>query len=86
VGPSMKKELKTFDSKISVKIILLILYLSCAFLFLLDFLLHKHIYFNVEVWSGFYAVFGFVSSVVIILIAKFLLRRLVMRQENYYDK
>ena len=36
-------------------------------------------------WFGFYAVFGFVACVVLVLVAKYILRPLVMRKENYYD-
>ncbi len=38
-----------------------------------------------EEWPQFYAIFGFVACVVLVLIAKYILRPLVMREEDYYD-
>jgi uncharacterized membrane protein len=39
-----------------------------------------------EKWPGFYAVFGFVACVILVLISRFVLRPLVMRDEDYYDR
>jgi len=38
-----------------------------------------------EAWPGFYAVFGFVACVILVLVAKYVLRPLVKRDEKYYD-
>ena len=38
-----------------------------------------------EEWPGFYAMYGFVACVLLVLIAKYILRPLVKRHENYYD-
>ena len=57
----------------------------CAILFLLDFVFHKHNHFDWEEWPGFYAIFGFAACVMLVLIAKYVLRPMVKREENYYD-
>ena len=53
--------------------------------FLLDFVFAKHNHFDWEEWPGFYAIFGFAACVMLVLIAKYVLRPLVKREENYYD-
>ena len=41
--------------------------------------------FEGESWFGFYSVYGLVSCVVLVLLATEL-RKVLMREENYYDK
>jgi hypothetical protein len=45
----------------------------------------KQPYFAVEGWPAFYPVYGFVGSVLLVLTAK-RLRRLVRRDEDYYER
>lgn len=45
----------------------------------------KHPYFKWETWPGFYGIFGFVASVVIVLAARYLLRPLLKRPIDYYQ-
>jgi hypothetical protein len=69
----------------SVRRVLYTLYTCCAALLVIDFLYHRH---SVHPWEsgwGFYAVYGFVGCVLLVLIAK-LLRKLVKRPEDYYTK
>ena len=61
------------------------LYGACALLFGADFLYHKHTYVLVEDIPGFYALYGFIACVLLVLIAK-KLRNVVMRKEDYYDE
>lgn len=56
------------------------------FLALLDVVLHKHEEFDFAASFAFYALFGFVACVVLVLTAKEILRRLVMRGEDYYER
>lgn len=56
----------------------------CALALLADFFYTKHPHFSVEGWPAFYAVYGFVGSVTLVLTAK-ALRRLLMRDEDYYE-
>lgn len=72
------------DKPSNINKIIYVLYVGCAGLLLLDFIYHKHIYFQFENWFGFYAWFGFLAYTAIVLSAK-LLRKIIKRQENYYD-
>jgi hypothetical protein len=60
-------------------------YALCALLLLLDLFVPKHGAFALEHLFGFYAFFGFVACVTLVLVAK-QLRRLLMRSEDYYDR
>ena len=51
----------------------------------IDFFVHKHTFFPWEEWPEFYAIFGFVACVVLVLTAKYILRPLVKRDEEYYE-
>jgi len=57
----------------------------CALLALADFFYHKHPHFEVEEIPVFYGLYGFVCFVFIVF-AGWLLRKLVMRDEDYYDR
>ena len=69
----------------SVRRVLYALYTCCATLLVIDFLYHRHSQHPWESWRGFYAVYGFVGCVLLVLIAK-RLRKWVKRPEDYYDK
>jgi len=76
-----------FDSKTSIKAVVWSLVSISFVLFLLDFWTPKEdLHFGWESGFGFYAVFGFVACVSLVLIAKYILRPLVMRKEDYYDQ
>lgn len=47
---------------------------------------HPHANFFWEAWAGYDAVFGFISSAVLVLIAKPLIDGLVKRPEDYYEE
>lgn len=49
-----------------------------------DAFYHKHPEFGIEKYFGFYAIYGFVACVGLVLAAK-VLRVLLMRGEDYYD-
>lgn len=51
----------------------------------LDFVVHRHVEVGFDAHFGFYAVYGFFACVALVLAAKYLLRRAVMRPEDYYD-
>ena len=73
-----------FDKPENVNRLLRGLYLACGLLFVLDFVIHRH---ASRVWEGlpgFYATFGFVACVVLVLLAREM-RKLLMRREDYYD-
>jgi len=54
-------------------------------LVLLDFVIHRHAEAGFDGVFGFYGFYGFVACVALVLAAK-LLRRGVMRPEDYYDR
>ncbi len=54
-------------------------------LFALDFVIHRHVVHSWETLWGFYAVFGFVACVILVLVAK-RMRTFLMRSEDYYDE
>ncbi|MFQ5938135.1 MAG: hypothetical protein ACE5LB_17165 [Acidiferrobacterales bacterium] len=73
-----------FDKRENVSRTLWVLYAACAVLFLIDFVFHRHV---LDPWEGlpaFYAVYGFVACVTLVLLAK-QMRKLLMRKEDYYD-
>jgi len=69
----------------SVRRVLYALYTCCAALLVIDFLYHRHSMHPWDSWWGFYAGYGFLGCVLLVLIAK-LLRKLVKRPEDYYVK
>jgi hypothetical protein len=75
-----------FDNPRNVKRLLLTFFVSVGFLLLVDLAYHRHVIFPWEGWFGFYAVFGFVACVALVLAAKYVLRPIVMRGEDYYDQ
>lgn len=80
----MKKELKIFDKPRNVKRLLTVFYLSLLALLAAEFFIHAHPEFPWEAWPGFFAVYGFVSCVALIFVAK-LIRIFVKREEDYYE-
>lgn len=73
-----------FDNPQNIKRILYFLYGCCTLLFILDFVIHRHTANSWENLWGFYAIYGFVSCVALVLIAKWM-RTFLMRPEDYYD-
>ncbi len=74
-----------FDHPNNVKRVLKTFFGSLVALLVIDLFIHKHAYFPWEEWPEFYAVFGFVACVCLVLAAKYILRPLVKREEDYYD-
>ena len=74
-----------FDTPRNVKILLGCFYGSLVILLIIEFFIHKHPHFAWEAWPEFYAVYGFVACVVLVVVAKYILRPLVKRREDYYD-
>lgn len=80
----MKNELKIFDKPENVKRFLCFFYATLVVLLVVDFFIHKHAEFPWESAPEFFAVYGFVSCVLLIFIAK-LLRIFIKRDENHYE-
>lgn len=71
------------DDPKKVRRLLRVFYAICALLLLVDLAYHRHVSHLWESLWGFYAGFGFVACVVLVLIAK-QMRKLLMRDEDYY--
>jgi hypothetical protein len=73
-----------FDNPRNVRLVVRGLVACCVILFGLDFVLHRHTVHPWESFPGFYALYGFIACVVLVLLAREL-RKAVMRDEDYYD-
>ena len=73
-----------FDDPAKVNWLVYGLFVACGLTVLADLLYDKHAHYDVQGWIGFDAAFGFVSYVGIVY-AGFLVRRLLMRSEDYYE-
>ena len=82
--PDPRQRQHLFDNPRNVSLVLRSLYIICILLILLDFILHRHVTHEWESFTGFYALFGFIAYVTIVLAAA-LLQKLVQRKEDYYD-
>jgi hypothetical protein len=61
------------------------LYAVCGLLLCIDVFVPKHGPFPIEHVLGFYGLFGFAACVALVLVAK-VLRLVLMRSEDYYDR
>jgi hypothetical protein len=84
IAPPPGEKLHVFDRPENVRRLLLALYIVCGVLLVADFFLERHIYHPWERLPGFYPIYGWLSIVVLVLLAK-QLRRIVMRDEDFYD-
>ena len=73
------------DRKANVTKVAWALYIVCAAVILLDFPIHRHADSSFDGNFGFYGAYGFIGSVMLVLVAKNILRRIVKRPEDYYD-
>lgn len=74
-----------FDKPENISKMLKVFYVVCALLVVADFVVHRHIYHDWEKIPAFYAIYGFIGCVVLVLIAKEM-RKVLMRGEDYYDE
>ncbi len=81
---TMNNKKHLFDNPKNVKLLVRILVGSCIILFAMDLVIHRHTIHPWESFTGFYALYGFLACVVLVMLAREL-RKLVMRDEDYYD-
>ena len=79
-----------WDDPSNVRRLLVAFFGVCGALLLADLLIHRHLSFEqgelpIEGWFGFYGLYGFVACVLLVLLAK-QLRRVLMRDQDYYDR
>ena len=80
------KEWTWFDHPQNIRRLRLGFYIVLVLLVIPDFFIHKHTLFSpLEGVPGFYALFGFIACVAIILISK-VLGFVLKRPEDYYDR
>jgi hypothetical protein len=72
-----------FDDPNNVRRVVRTLVVICIGLVISDFIYHRHVIHPWEGLPGFYALFGFVACVGLVMIAREL-RKLIMRDEDYY--
>ena len=73
-----------FDSPESRGRVRKVLYVLCAIAFGADFIVKRYVDHPWEALPGFYAFYGFVACVILVLVAKEM-RKVLMRGEDYYD-
>ena len=73
-----------FDKPENVDRLLKGFYGVCILLVIVDFFVHRHIGFGWEKIPAFYAIYGFVACVLLVIVAK-KMRTVLMRKEDYYD-
>ena len=83
--PETDQKTHFFDKPANVKRLLSGFYAVCILLVLADFIVHRHTSMEWEKIPAFYAIYGFVACVVLVVIAK-KMRSVIMRKENYYDE
>jgi len=80
-----KEKIHFFDKPGSLKKVLRIFFTGLILLILIDPFIHKHAFFNFDGYPSFYGAYGLVACILLVLAAKYILRPLVMRREDYYD-
>jgi hypothetical protein len=73
-----------FDKPGNVDRFLRVFYVICAILIVADLFIHRHVSMSLEEIPTFYASYGFIACVLLVLLAKGL-RKLVIRREDYYE-
>ena len=82
--PGDKEKTHLFDRPENVDRLLKGFYAICILLVLADFIFHRHIGFDWEKIPAFYAIYGFVACILLVVVAK-RMRNVLMRKEDYYD-
>lgn len=81
----MQEKRGWFDKKKNLILFLRIFYGSLVVLLVLDLFVEKHAFFGFDGAPSFSAAYGFISCVLLVLFAK-ILRMIVMKGEEYYDR
>lgn len=82
----MEREKKYWlDDPANTRKVYIGLWVACVVVMLLDFLYHKHVHYRFEELPGFFSFYGFLGCVGLIF-ASIGLRKIVMRDEDYYDR
>ena len=74
-----------FEKSKRLRALLMVFIILCIILFAIDFFVERYVYFEIEGVYNFYSIYGFVMFSIIIFGSR-LLRSLLGRSENFYDK
>lgn len=80
-----KEKRHIFDDPKNVRRVIHGLYAACGLSLVAEFLIDRHVDHPLEVVFGFYAIYGFVACVLLVLLAKEM-RKVLIRKEDYYDE
>ena len=69
----------------TVQWLLRIFYGLCVLLVFIDFVVHRHTLSDIEKFPAFYVLFGLGTSLILIVAAK-LMRKILLRDEDYYQQ
>ncbi|HDI79349.1 MAG TPA: hypothetical protein ENF54_06905 [Desulfobacteraceae bacterium] len=81
----MKKEFDFFDREENKRRLWIFLYATCVFTLFLDLIFPREGVLGFDSFFGFYAIMGFISCALLILISK-LLGIILKVDEDYYDR
>ena len=74
-----------FEKSSRLQAVLVAFITLCICLFAIDFFVQRYVYFEIEGVYNFYSIYGFIMFSIIIFGSR-LLRFLLGRSENFYDK
>ena len=74
-----------FEKASQLRVLLFTFLILCFCLFVIDFFIKRYVYFEIESAYNFYSIYGFIMFSIIIFGSR-LLRLLLGRPENFYEK
>ncbi len=74
-----------FEKRRRLRVALIAFIILCVCLFVIDFFVKRYVYFEIEGLYNFYSIYGFIMFSLIIFGSR-LLRFLLGRSENFYDR
>ena len=74
-----------FEKSSRLRAVMIAFIILCVCLFAVDFFVKRYVYFEIEGLYNFYSIYGFIMFSIIIFGSR-LLRALLGRSENFYDK
>lgn len=83
--PTNSEKTYWLDKPGNIRKLIIGIIIVCVLLVLSDLMYVRKSKYAIEGWVGFYGFFGFIAFTGIVLVGKYL-RRILMRDENYYDK
>ena len=82
----MKDKHAFFDRKTVIKQLKICFYVTLIIIVIPDLFIEKYPHYGWENLFGAYALYGFFSCVLIVIVSKFLGKLWLQKPENYYDR